>query len=47
MHNILLALKANNVDVSQISIKVIRGKNQTCAAGDHYVIKPKCDTIEP
>ena len=47
MHNILLALKADSKGVSQISIKVIRGDNMVCAAGDCYVVKPKRDIVEP
>lgn len=46
LNNILLAIKADSKGVSQVSIKVIRN-NQVAAAGDCYVIKPNCDTIEP
>ena len=39
LKNLLLAIKSDDKDVTQLSIKVIRGDSMVCAAGDNVVIK--------
>ena len=46
LNDILSSIKADKKNVSQISIKIIRGESMVCAAGDYHIIKPGFDLGE-